>query len=550
MMARSGRLAGRRAAGLVIATAWACFAPGRLDAQTAPVSPAPSVLVVPFDSDAREPRSYWLREASAVLLTDDLAALGVSAMSRDERLSAFEALRVPGIASLTHATVIRVAQVVGATRVVVGSCSVRDGGLTVRARSIQLEGGRMTPEIVETGPLSDIFDVYARVARRLAIDMPRAVPAGEQDRTPVAAFEQYIKGLLAEAPAMKIAFLREALRLDPSLARARIAIWGVHTQLGEYQSAWTAVRQVASGNRLEREARFLSSVSMLQLERYQEAFTMLSELNRTAPDASLLNNLGVVQLRRPPGSTESRAVAFFKDAAAVGGSDSDLYFNLGYAYWLDRDVPNAIQALREAVRRNPADDAAHYVLGVALQASGNAAEGARERELARQLSSEYAAWEAKQPAPNTVPKGLERVLMDLTAPGMRRVETELVAAGQRNQQELATFHLEAGRRAYQGERDVEAIAELRRAVYLSPYDPEAHLLLGRAYLRGNRASEAIDELKISVWSRDTTAARLALAEAYILDRNVAAARVELQAVLAREASNTEARRLLDRLKPE
>jgi tetratricopeptide (TPR) repeat protein len=289
---------------------------------------------------------------------------------------------------------------------------------------------------------------------------------------------------------------------------------------------------------------------MLQLERYQEAFTTLGELNRTAPDASLLNNLGVVQLRRPPGSGGARAVAFFKDATALGVSDSDLYFNLGYAYWLDRDVPSAIQALREAVRRNPADDAAHYVLGVALQASGNAAEGARERELAKQLSSEYAAWEAKQPTPNTVPKGLERVLMDLTAPGMRRVETELVAAGQRNQQELATFHLEAGRRAYQGERDVEAIAELRRAVYLSPYDPEAHLLLGRAYLRGNRAPEAIDELKISVWSRDTTAARLALAEAYILDRNVAAARVELQAVLAREPSNAEARRLLDRLKPE
>jgi Flp pilus assembly protein TadD len=490
MTTHIGRSARRRAAALALVTAWACFAPARVDAQTARVATAPSVLVVPFDSDAREPRSYWLREGAAVLLTDELAALGVSAMSREERLSAFEALRVPGSASLTHATVIRVAQVVGATTVVVGFCEVRGGGLTVRARSIQLESGRMAPEIVETGPLGEMFEVHARVARRLAVEMPRTAAAREPDRTPVAAFEQYIKGLIAEAPAMKIAFLHEALRLDPSLARARIAIWSVHTQLGEHQSALASVRLVASGHRFEREARFLSSVSMLQLERYQEAFTTLGELNRTAPDASLLNNLGVVQLRRPPGSGGARAVAFFKDATALGVSDSDLYFNLGYAYWLDRDVPSAIQALREAVRRNPADDAAHYVLGVALQASGNAAEGARERELAKQLSSEYAAWEAKQPTPNTVPKGLERVLMDLTAPGMRRVETELVAAGQRNQQELATFHLEAGRRAYQGERDVEAIAELRRAVYLSPYDPEAHLLLGRAYLRGNRAPEA------------------------------------------------------------
>ncbi len=90
----------------------------------------------------------------------------------------------------------------------------------------------------------------------------------------------------------------------------------------------------------------------------------------------------------------------------------------GYAYWLDRDLPNAIQSLREAVRRRPADDAAHYVLGVALQMSGNAGEGARERELARRLSSEYAEWETDQPAPNTVPKGLERLKTDLTVPAL------------------------------------------------------------------------------------------------------------------------------------
>ena len=35
----------------------------------------------------------------------------------------------------------------------------------------------------------------------------------------------------------------------------------------------------------------------------------------------------------------------------------------------------------------PADDEAHYVLGVALQAAGNAAEAAREKELAQQLGA-------------------------------------------------------------------------------------------------------------------------------------------------------------------
>src|SRR5687767_10139537 len=44
------------------------------------------VLVIPFENPAREPRVYWVSEASAVLLADDLDALGKHAHSREERL--------------------------------------------------------------------------------------------------------------------------------------------------------------------------------------------------------------------------------------------------------------------------------------------------------------------------------------------------------------------------------------------------------------------------------------------------------------------------------
>ena len=233
-------------------------------------------------------------------------------------------------------------------------------------------------------------------------------------------------------------------------------------------------------------------------------------------------------------------------AAGLLGDDADLFFNLGYAYWLDRDTPAAISWLREAVRRNPADHGAHYVMGVALQAAGSAPEAAREKELARQLSSEYAEWEAKQPGANVAPRGLERVKTDLDVLASLRVENVIVAAGQRDQRELAAFHLEAGRRAYQEERDVEAIAELRRAVYLSPYDSEAHLLLARAYLRGGRVSEALDALKISIWSTDTIAARLVLVEAYIQARDLDTARAQLQTIIKMDPGNPGAQRLLER----
>ena len=80
-----------------------------------------AILVIPFENPAREARIYWVSEASAVLLADDLNALGKHAHTREERLDAFQRLQVPPVATLSHATVIRLGQVVGATHVVIGS---------------------------------------------------------------------------------------------------------------------------------------------------------------------------------------------------------------------------------------------------------------------------------------------------------------------------------------------------------------------------------------------------------------------------------------------
>ena len=103
-----------------------------------PSEPSQRVLVMPFDNVKREGRIFWMSEASAVLLSDNLQALGVDAIPRDERVRALERLQVPHIASLTDATIIRIGQVVGAAAVVVGSLQLEGDTLSVRARSIAL----------------------------------------------------------------------------------------------------------------------------------------------------------------------------------------------------------------------------------------------------------------------------------------------------------------------------------------------------------------------------------------------------------------------------
>jgi predicted Zn-dependent protease len=513
--------------------AW-CEAPGD----------APRHLVVPFDSTSGDPRVYWLTEASSVLLTEELDGLGVPAISRDDRLLAFDRLRIPATVTLSHATVIRLAQLLGAPRVVVGSYDLRGETLTVRARTIRLDDGKTSPEVVEQGPLLGLFDIYARVSRRLVPVVGAEGAKPEPNYTP-AAFEQYIKGLLADTTTSKLAFLNDALRLAPAFQRPRLALWSVHHDQDDDRKALAAVQAVPADHPLSRRARFLATISLINLGRFDEAFQGLSELNRAAPDPALLNNLGIVQLRRGANAGGARAVVFFTDAAKMDKADTDVLFNVGYAAWLDRDAASAISWLRETVRRNPVDAEAHYVLGIALQSSGNAAEGVRERELARRLSSELAEMDKRNTT--AVPRGLERVKLDVDVPSSLRVDTAIASAGPREQRELAAFHLDAGRRFFQSGRDTDAMTELRRTIYLEPYQSEAHLLLGRLLLRGGRALDAVDELKISLWSTESVTTRLALAEAYVGARDETAARTELQNLLTRDPQNEDAKRMLDAL---
>jgi tetratricopeptide (TPR) repeat protein len=520
--------------------------PSAAHPQAAPAA-AERWLVMPFENPSREPRLYWLSEAASVLLADDLTALGAVAIERDERLAAFEHLQVPPIASLSHATVIRIGQLLGATQVVIGSLTLTGDQIEVRAWNIRLDAGSLQAEIRESGPVEDLFAVFERLARRL-------LPHGSVSADVVAtlhpspgAFENYVKGLVAESTSSQVSYLEAALRLDPGFDRARLALWSTYREAGESERALAAVTAVAKGSPWYRQARFNASLSQIQLKRYDAAVATLTALADQSATGAVLNNLGVVQLRRGVTATSGRATDYFTRAAAIDPDDPDYHFNLGYACWIDRNLESAIHWLREAVRRNPSDGEAHAVLGAALQAAGAVTEAAREKELARQLSSSYAAWERPQGGGEAVPRGLARLRLDLDVPRGERVDSAILTSKQRDQLELAAFYLDRGRRLFDQKQDREAEGELRRTLYLAPYQAEAHLLLGRILSRTGRMGEAIDAFKISLWSEETVAAHLALADAYLHAKNIEAARGEAQRALAMAPDSADAKGLLDRL---
>jgi tetratricopeptide (TPR) repeat protein/TolB-like protein len=503
-------------------------------------------LVMPFANTRGEPRLYWLGEGSAVLLSELLDdGTAASVVPREERLRAFERLQLPASPALSHATVIKVGQLVGATEIVVGSYEQAGDRLTVRARAIKLASGRMTPEIQESGPLTELVAIYSRVAAAVRGRSP-VQPKDDALLSSPSAFEAYVKGLVAETSSTQSSFLAQALKLSGGDARVRLAQWDVFNDQGEYQRAFDVANAVPATSKWARVASFAAAVSLMQLKRYDEAFGILKGLQTAQRSAVVLNAMGVVQLRRGATSAPGRATYFFSQATEIDPGEADYFFNLGYAYWIDRDPQAAIYWLREAVRREPTDGEAHWMLGTVLQQTGAVLEATRERELGRKLSPSTTRWDARSQGADAAPRGLERLKNRLERAGAR-VDSLLTQSGQRDQASLAAFHLDAGRRAFEREADRAAEQELRRALYLSPYLAEAHLLLGRIYLRGGRPADAVNALKIALWSEETTAAHLVLAEAYVQTQDVALAKAEAQRALALEPTSTAARQLLDRL---
>src|SRR5688500_14070138 len=256
------------------------------------------LIVIPFDNPTQEARLAWMREGAAILLTDALSAAGAPVIEREERLQAFDRLQLPPHATLSRASTIRVGEALAASVVVSGTMVMDGDQLTVRARVVRLDSGRLLPEVVATGPLTDLFNVFGRLAQQ--IHNTPASPALTNDRFAPSpqVFELYVKGLVAETPATARGFLEQALKAAPRFDRVRLALWDLHSEADEHQRALDLVTAIEKGSTLFREGRFRRALSLMDLKRHDDALNTLRAMQSESPSAPVANAIGVAELRR------------------------------------------------------------------------------------------------------------------------------------------------------------------------------------------------------------------------------------------------------------
>jgi tetratricopeptide (TPR) repeat protein len=224
------------------------------------------------------------------------------------------------------------------------------------------------------------------------------------------------------------------------------------------------------------------------------------------------------------------AIAAFRQAVAADASDYAAHFNLGFAYTMAGQDAQAAEEFKTVLDLHPGVFEAQLNLAVSLLRLSRFAEAEAAYRVALSIKADSAAAE----------EGLGQAL----ARGNKRAEAEphyRKAAGLDPAYGNSLLQLAA---IYEANHQAdEAIAIFREF----PADPAAQERMGALLLQSGRSAEAIPPLEFAVARSATPANRLALAQAYVKEKQPSKAEPLAAATLAQAPEDDEVRMFYGRL---
>ncbi len=372
---------------------------------TASPSPSPrhTLLVLPLEASGGTTEA-WVSEAVADQLPRSLTQLGVPAVSRAERLQAQAALEIPDV-PLSRATSVRVAEALGATRLVTGTYAIEGARITLALRLLDVERATLSAPLISSGPIEGMMDLIDHLAWDVALAGPtppaqsRDVLLAARPKVSFEVFKAYARGLAARDPKARATLLRSALAAAPGFDAVRLALGRLLLEQREFSAASQTLARVPAASPLAREAYFVRGVALLEIGRYREASRVYSGLAQAAPTPGALNNYALAVLRDPvPNSLKASDI--LRQALALDPESVDLSFNLAWALLAEDDAAGAAFQLKSLTQVVPLDKHTRVVLAWALRRAG------REQEADRQ-------WQAVGPGPGVRDPGRPRPLAEV-----------------------------------------------------------------------------------------------------------------------------------------
>jgi len=522
-------------------------------------------LVFPFENVGAAPRLDWLGEGLEELTIQRLSAAGQQVYSHGGRLNEMDLFGLPAPAKISRATMLHIAQEMDADLVVYGNFTSDGKTLTVNARVLRVNPASLLPVVQESGALESLMDLHTRLVWRLLgtcdAKLPVSLPEFAKLQRPLqlAAFEQYVRGLLANDDEMRLRDLKEAARLEPDWPEPAFALGQLYFHRNDCNSALPWFAKVPPGHERSVEANFSVGVCRLRMGqpgKAEEVFASLREdlrhnLVSGADLPEILNNLALARARQ--GDIAAAQTALSR-AADIDPDADDYPFNLGLLALRQNDLAMAATQFREAMHREPDNPEDFAFLIYTLEKAGKKSEAAGEREAATEALGSDALPAIKLDAKKEAASKYERVRPELDTTSLR-LELRGPDAPNSASADVAppvdtpAAHVRAGRQDLAAGRLDAAEKEFRAALAAEPNSAAAHRELAEMYRRRGKLDEAVQELQASLAARDSAAVRTTLARVYLEQKKPDLARAEVEKAVKLAPNYPDAKELLQRLEP-
>jgi tetratricopeptide (TPR) repeat protein len=522
----------------------------------------PVYVVFPFENVGAPPRLDWIGEGLEELTIERLSNAGLQVYSHSGRVNEMDHYGLPDSAKLSRASMLHIAEELDADYVVFGSFASDGKSLAVNARMLRIHPVALLPVVGERGPLDSLMELHTRITWRLLAAADNSYPLSlaefskMQRAVSLAAFEQYVRGLLANDDDVRLRDLKEAARLEPGWPAPAFAIGEVYFARNDCNSALPWFARVPAVNARSIAAIFSIGVCRLRLgqpDKAVEVFESLQEglkhsLLSAAEMPEILNNLGLARAQQGNLASAQTALGRARD---LDPDEDDYPFNLGLLALRENEWPTATTHFREALRREPDNPEDFAFLIYALQKAGMNAEAEQERGNAVEAFGEKGLPAIKVDAKGENLLKYERVISELDSTTLR-LELENPGIHQPATTDAAlkltpTAHLRVGRQELAAGHLDAAEQEFRAVIAADPKNASAHRELADIYRRQGKLDDAVKELQLCLASRDSAIERTMLARIYLEQKKPDLARAEVEQAVKLAPNYAGARELLAHL---
>jgi len=493
-------------------------------------SPGTTVLIVPFENRSKSPGLEWVSESFPELLSQRLASASIYAISREDRVYAFDRMGIPASSRPSHATLYRIAEQMDCDYVVMGDYDFDGMKFSARAKVLEMKRLRQSQPVESYGPLVSLIDVQTDLAWQLLKivqpqttisreDMRRASPELRLD-----AFENYVRGIVASNRQEKLKRLRMAVRLNPQYTLAILQLGKNYYTNKEYDSAAYWLSRIPPTDAKAGEASFLLGMSYYYQGQFESAENAFQVTTAKLPLTEGYNNLGVVALRRG----KHNAVQLLQRTIEVDPNDPDYRFNYALALYRSGDAAGASKQLRESLAKYPTDIDAQQLLDEVTRNPfpGGAALGATASSLPQ----------PKLPQP--------RIKRNYDENSFRMLALEIQNAARKAPEAAANktdaFHLQRGMELLERGLAADAEKEFVQVLAAEPLNAAAHAGLARAAESRGDVAKARQEASSSIGLQPTAAAYLVLARVDMQQNQFVSASYNIDKALSLEPANTDA----------